>query len=211
MSVASSTHRHTEQLPPPEAEAGGAGDSAFLSSMSSASTRHVIVAVGVLPPRESRDDFALAGVILAPEAAAFASPGDTGAVRGVVGLAAILAAEDCALFVIDPASFAAEVGVASFAVGFTTTGCAFGVASFGAALPDAWFSSVTLLLASAFCTSLSETILVGVLVKPAGRGRIAAGLTTPGVLFCCSGVLPFASSSLLLPCMFIRFRLFLLS
>ena len=93
--------------------------------MSSASTRHVIVAAGVLPPREARDDFALAGVILAPEAAASASPGDTGAVCGVVGLAAILAAEDL-LFVIDPASFAAEVGVASFAVGFTTTGCASG-------------------------------------------------------------------------------------
>jgi len=177
--------------------------------MSSASHRHVIVTVGVLPPSDERD-FELLGVHLAHEltvaagvAASVTSLAAGVCTFGVATLAALLAADAAVGFVTVDAGFGVlvegPVAVATLGVGRCTGTATLGVATFGwvavFALDDAAgvllsgpaFSSVAgrdvPLPLRAAATSARDKPFVGVLVKPTGRGgRTAAGCSRRGPL-----------------------------
>jgi hypothetical protein len=188
------------------------------SCISSASYRHVIVTVGVLPPSEFRTDLALlSGVAFTPcsatcvaagEAAGAALAAETTAL-GVMGF--VIFAADATVgfvsFVTDEAGFGVLVGAlvatATRGVGLMTGIKLFEVPEDGlAALVGSAFSSVggrelDCTALSAAATSSRERPLVGVLVNPAYRFvRTATGCTytTSCVCFACHTVQQSVSS-----------------
>lgn len=170
--------------------------------MSSASHLHVMVTVGVLPPREEREVLELCGVHLAHESGAAAAAGigvDFVATGVATFFAALLAAEAAVGLITDDAGLGAlaeaAAAVATLGVGLRTGATdALGVIALGAAagVPSSGstFSSVGgrgpfLTELKAAATSARDNPLVGVLVKLAGRGgRTAAGCSSVHVFAC---------------------------